>query len=62
MLEIEDLIAIHTQVENEKIKYTDIHLKILELQREERRIIRQIIIMQNKELQLSNEYDKQRGC
>lgn len=57
----ENMVLLHTQIEIEMVRYTETHLKILELQREERRIIKQIILLQNKELKIADEYNKIKG-
>lgn len=48
----EDMVKAHTESEQLKSNYADTHIKVLELQKEERKIIKDIIHKQNEEMQL----------
>ena len=54
----EDLICVRENVETNKIVYADRHLQILELQRLERKDLKNIIKAQNEEMQISDTYSK----
>lgn len=56
---LEDIIIdLHTETENNKTKYADKHLEILQKQREERQILKDIIKSQNDEMKVSEFYSK----
>lgn len=60
----EDMVKAHTESEQLKSNYTDAHIKVLELQKEERKIIKDIIRKQNDEMYLQMAYEslfKKRG-
>ena len=54
----EDIMCARANVETYKITYTDRHLQILELQRLERKDLKNIIKAQNEEMQISDTYSK----
>lgn len=53
----EDMVKLHTESEQLKANYTDAHIKVLNLQKEERKIIKDIIRKQNDEMQLQMAYE-----
>ena len=60
----EDMVQAHTESEQLKSNYTDAHIKVLNLQKEERKIIKEIIRKQNDEMYLQMAYEslfKKRG-
>lgn len=59
----EDMQVAHASTETSKILYAERHLQILELQRQERKDLKNIIKAQNDEIQISDFYSKHfRGC
>lgn len=53
----DDIIVAHANAEQNKILYADRHLRILELQREERQDLKNIIKAQNDELAVTDFYN-----
>lgn len=54
----EDMIVAHASTEQNKLLYADRHLRILELQREERKDLKNIIKSQSDEMKLNEFYNK----
>lgn len=52
----EDLQVIHASIDTNKVLYAERHLQILELQKQERKDLKNIIKGQNEELKLSDFY------
>lgn len=56
---LEDIIVdLHTTSENTKVAYTDKHIEVLEKQREERKLLKDILLSQQDELKFSEFYNK----
>ena len=54
----ESMVYEHSKADEKKVEYTDKHLHILEYQRQERQILREIATIQNDEIKLSDYYNK----